>query len=85
VFEGRAGVARLFSVVLLALVGAVVAFAYQNRGAVDVQFLNWGASVPLAGLAGAAYGLGMLSGWAVVGLFRRSWRRLTEERRDQRR
>jgi lipopolysaccharide assembly protein A len=72
--------ARLFSlVVLLALAGAIAAFAYQNRGAVDVQFLNWGAALPLAGLAGVAYGLGMVSGWAVVGLFRRSWRRLTAE------
>jgi uncharacterized integral membrane protein len=70
--------------VLLALVGVVVVFAYQNRGAADVQFLSWGVSAPLAAVVGAAYGLGMVSGWAVVGLFRRSWRRLTEERRERR-
>ena len=72
--------ARFFSfVVLVILAAAIAAFAYQNRAAVDVQFLNWGLVLPLAGLAGTAYGLGMVSGWAVVGIFRRSWRRLTAE------
>jgi predicted nucleotidyltransferase len=82
---GRPLMMRFFSfLVLLALVGAVGVFVYQNRGAADVQFLAWAVTAPLAAVVGAAYGLGMVSGWAVVGLFRRSWRRLTEERRERR-
>ncbi len=72
---------RLFSLlVLLALAAAVGTFAYQNAGAVDVQFLTWGRSAPLAAVVGAGYVLGMLSGWAVVGVFRSSLRRVAESR-----
>ncbi len=72
---------RLFSLlILLALAAAVGIFVYQNAGAVDVQFLSWGRSAPVAAVVGIAYGLGMLSGWAVVGIFRRSLRRVTESR-----
>jgi len=67
-------------IVLLVLAAAVAVFAYQNAVAVDVQFLTWGRTFPLAAVVGAAYVLGMLSGWAVVGVFRRSLRRVTENR-----
>jgi len=66
--------------VLLALAAAVAIFAYQNAATVDVQFLTWGRNAPLAAVVGAAYLLGMLSGWAVVGIFRRSLRRVSENR-----
>jgi uncharacterized integral membrane protein len=73
--------ARFFYfVVLLILVGAIGIFAYQNSGVVDVQFLQWGMPTTLAAVAGAGYLLGMLSGWSVVGLFRRSLNRVTEIR-----
>jgi uncharacterized integral membrane protein len=76
--------ARLFYfVVLLVLVGAVAVFAYQNAGPVDVRFVAWGGSAPVAAVAGAAYLLGMLSGWTVLGLFRRSWRHATEGRQER--
>jgi lipopolysaccharide assembly protein A len=71
--------ARFFSfVVLVILVGAIGIFAYYNFEAVDVRFLQWGMTTPLAAVAGAAYLLGMLSGWSVVGVFRRSLNRVTE-------
>jgi uncharacterized integral membrane protein len=77
--------ARLFYlVVLLVLVAAVAVFAFQNAGPVDVRFITWGISAPVAAVAGAAYLLGMLSGWTVVGLFRRSLRHVTAGRQAPR-
>jgi hypothetical protein len=63
---------------LLAFAGAVAAFAYFNRGAVEVRFLDWSVTTSLAALAGAGYVLGMLSGWAVIGVLRRSIERVAE-------
>ena len=70
---------------LVAFAGAVVAFAYFNRGEVSVQFLGWSLNTTLAVVAGASYLLGMFSGWAVVGMLRRSLRRVTESSPPQRR
>jgi uncharacterized integral membrane protein len=70
---------RLFYFVLLVLfVGALAWFAVQNREDVAIKFLNWGGSYPLPLLLGAAYVLGMFSGWTVVGMLRRSLSRVTE-------
>jgi lipopolysaccharide assembly protein A len=70
---------RLFYFILLLLfVGALVAFALQNRDVVPIKFMEWGDSYPLPALLGAAYVLGMFSGWTVVGMIRRSLRRVTE-------
>ena len=77
--------ARIFYLlILLALIAAIGIFAFQNAGAVQVQFLKWGMSTSLAAVVGAAYLLGMLSGWTVVGLFRRSLYRATEPRQQGR-
>jgi uncharacterized integral membrane protein len=71
--------ARLFYlVVLLVLVAAVAVFAYQNAGPADLRFITWVVSAPVA-----AYVLGMLIGWSVVGLFRRSWRQVTAGRQER--
>lgn len=70
---------RLFYFILLVIfVGALVAFAVQNRDPVAIKFLDWGGSYPLPVLLAAAYVLGMFSGWTVVGMVRRSLRRVTE-------
>ncbi len=67
-------------VILLVLLGAVGAFAYQNNEAVSVRFFDWSLSSTMAVLVGAVYVLGMVSGWTVVGLVRRSVHRVTEPR-----
>ena len=73
---------RMFYFILLLLfLGALGAFAYQNQGAVPIEFMKWKESYPLPLLLGAAYVLGMFSGWTVVGMLRRSLRRVTEDRR----
>jgi lipopolysaccharide assembly protein A len=63
---------------LLAFVGAVGIFAYQNQDAINVRFLNWELTYSRALVVGAAYVLGMLSGWTVVGMVRRSFERSSE-------
>ena len=70
---------RLFYFILLLLfAGALAAFAVQNRDAVAIKFMEWNESYPLPALLAAAYVLGMFSGWTVVGMVRRSLRRVTE-------
>jgi putative membrane protein len=72
-------VLRFLSFVFLVLfAGAVVLFAIQNNDAVTVQFWQWSVTLTLAQLVGIVYALGMLTGWSVVGLFRRSLRRASE-------
>jgi uncharacterized membrane protein YciS (DUF1049 family) len=71
---------RLFCLIFLVVfAGAVGLFAYQNQQHVTLAFLNYNAEVSVALLAGVVFGLGMLSGWTIVGMLRRSFHRLTEE------
>lgn len=63
---------------LLAFAGAAVAFAMQNQHDVTLTFFNWGLTQSIAVVIGAAYVLGMLSGWSVVGMLRRSFSRASE-------
>jgi lipopolysaccharide assembly protein A len=70
---------RFFSVVaLLALVGAVGLFAYQNLDEVTVRFWDREVMAPLAAVAGIIYLLGMLTGWSVLGIFRSTLSRVKE-------
>ena len=64
--------------ILVVIVGAVVAFAVQNQEDVTLTFFNYSRSVNVSLLIGAAYVLGMVSGWSVVGLLRRSFARVVE-------
>jgi uncharacterized integral membrane protein len=57
---------------LLVFAGAVAVFAWQNEQDVTLSFLHWTLPTKIAAAIGAAYGLGMLSGWTVVGMLRRS-------------
>jgi uncharacterized integral membrane protein len=70
---------RLFYFILLLLfAGALVAFCVQNQEPVSIKFLEWNLSYPLSAYLVAAYVLGMFSGWTVVGMIRRSLRRVSE-------
>jgi hypothetical protein len=62
---------------LVAFAGAVVAFAFFNRQDVSLRFFDWSLTTSLAAVAGVAYLLGMLSGWSIVGMVRRSIGRVT--------
>jgi uncharacterized integral membrane protein len=63
---------------LAAFAGAVGVFAVQNQQEVTLAFLRWEETLPVAAVAGGAYLRGMLSGWTVVGLLRRSFHRASE-------
>jgi hypothetical protein len=63
---------------LLAFVAAVAIFAHQNRQEVPLTFWDWTLTTSVAAVAGAAYLLGMLSGWSIVGVLRRSFNRTAE-------
>jgi hypothetical protein len=63
---------------LVVFAGAVGAFAYFNNEPVAVRFFEWSLTTRLAAVAGVAYLLGMLSGWSVIGMVRRSIDRVTQ-------
>jgi uncharacterized integral membrane protein len=63
---------------LVVFAGAVVAFAMQNQHDVTVTYFQWGYTGSIAVIVAAAYLLGMLSGWSIVGILRRSLSRVTE-------
>jgi putative membrane protein len=58
---------------LVAVSVAAVIFFRENDQALTLSFLGWGMTAPVAAVVGVAYGLGMLTGWSVVGLLRRSF------------
>jgi hypothetical protein len=64
---------------LLAFVAAVVVLAIENQQDVPLTVFksSFTTSVPI--LVGATYVAGMLSGWTVVGLIRRSVRKVFQE------
>ena len=72
----------VFGAFLLIFLGVVGVFAVQNTQTIDVRFLNWGMTAPVAILALAVYVLGMLSGWTVVGFVKKSIRSVTETPRS---
>ncbi len=62
----------LTGLILLAFLGAILLFAVQKQGPVELRFLNRTLTAPLAGVAVGSYVLGMLSGWSMLRFFRRS-------------
>ena len=63
---------------LLALVVGLGYLAYENNRETSINAWTWRLDVPLPLLVLAVYVLGMLSGWWLVGLMKRSWQRVTE-------
>lgn len=70
---------RLFCLLFLAVFTlAVGVFAYFNQEPTTICFADWSWTSSLAMIAGIAYGLGMVSGWTVIGMLRRSANRVVE-------
>ncbi len=65
----------LFLIVLVAVLGLL---AYENNRDTTLNAWTWNLDVPLPLLIGGVYLLGMVSGWWLVGLMKRSWQRVTE-------
>jgi uncharacterized integral membrane protein len=51
---------------------AIAIFSVQNLEAVDISFLAWSMTISKCLVIIGAYLLGMISGWGLVGLFKRS-------------
>ena len=64
--------------ILVVVAGAVALFAYENQQEVTLTFYNYHLTTHVAALVGAAYVLGMISGWTIVGMMRRSFVRVIE-------
>jgi len=64
---------------LVAFAGAAALLAFENQQAVTLQVFgqSYVTNVPL--LVAGTYFAGMLSGWTVVGILRRSLNRVTRE------
>lgn len=70
---------RLLSALfLIALVGGLGYLTYVNNHTTTVSAWTWRGDLPLPLLVGAVYVLGMVSGWWLIGLTKRSWQRVTE-------
>jgi putative membrane protein len=70
----------VYLALLLLVLAAVVVFALQNNETVTLQFLDRSITCALPLLIVIVYLLGMVSGWTVIGLLRRSLRGATVRR-----
>jgi lipopolysaccharide assembly protein A len=68
---------------LLAFLAVVGLFAWQNMQEVTLVFAGQSVTTSVALVVGVAYVLGMLSGWTVVGLLRRSISRVAAQPRRE--
>lgn len=68
-------ISGLFLIAVIAVLGVL---AYENNRDTALNAWTWRMDVPLPLLVLAVYVLGMLSGWWMVGLMKRSWQRVTE-------
>jgi putative membrane protein len=72
----------VYLLILMLALAAVVVFAVQNNENVTLLYLDRSITCALPLLVAVVYLLGMVSGWTVIGLLRRSLRRVTERRED---
>jgi uncharacterized membrane protein YciS (DUF1049 family) len=57
---------------LVAFAGAVALFAYQNQQEVSLTFWDQTITARVPLVVAAIFVLGMLSGWTIIGMLRRS-------------
>jgi lipopolysaccharide assembly protein A len=70
----------IYFLLLVIFIAAIAVFAVQNKDEVTIKYLDRSENLPLPAVVGAAYLLGMFTGWTVVGLLKRSFQRVTERR-----
>ena len=69
----------IYLIILLAFTGAAALLAYENQQEVVLTIFNTNATTSVPVLVGLAYLAGMLSGWTVVGILRRSIHKILEK------
>lgn len=70
-----------YFLILVVFLGIITLFAIQNQEEISIRYLDRSILVPLSLLVAAVYLLGMVSGWTVVGIIRRSLHRVLESSR----
>jgi lipopolysaccharide assembly protein A len=68
----------IYFLFLLAFAGGAALLAYENQRDVALTFFGTDFTVGVPKLVGLTYLAGMLSGWTVVGMVRRSMSRVLE-------
>jgi len=68
----------IYFLFLLAFTGAAALLAYENQHDVTVTIFNTSITTSIPILVGLTYLAGMLSGWTLVGILRRSLHRVLE-------
>ena len=68
----------LSALFLIALLGGLGYLTYINNYNTSLSAGTWHGDLPLPALVAGVYVLGMVSGWWLVGLTKRSWQRVTE-------
>ena len=68
---------------LLAVGAAVFVLFRENEQTLTLPFFGRAVTAPVVTVVGIAYGLGMLTGWSVLGLLRRSFDAATDFRRRE--
>lgn len=68
----------LSALFLIAFIGVLGYLTYVNSHTTTVTAWTWHGDLPLPALVAGVYVLGMMSGWWLVGLMKRSWQRVTE-------
>ncbi|HEY7308907.1 MAG TPA: hypothetical protein VH643_06010 [Gemmataceae bacterium] len=75
---------RFLCLLFLLAVGTVATvFVLQNDQALTLTLFNRGVSAPVSAILGIVYVLGMLTGWSLLGLLRRSFDAATDFRRRE--
>jgi lipopolysaccharide assembly protein A len=69
----------IYFVFLLVIGGMAALLAYENQQEVTLTFFGNAISTTLPILVGLTYLAGMLSGWTVVGIVRRSLHRVLQD------
>lgn len=75
---------RWLCLLFLLAVGVAAFFLFrENNQALTLTFFDRQLTGPVATVLAISYGLGMLTGWSVVGLLRRSFDAATDFRRRE--
>jgi len=64
---------------LLAFAGAAALLAYENQREITLTFFTWSIITTVPVVIGLTYLAGMLSGWTIVGMVRRSLNRVIRD------
>lgn len=77
----------IWFVIFLIFAAIIGVFAFENNEPVPINYLDQSLSVqtiqlPMSVLVGGIYVLGMLTGWTVIGFFKRTVQHVTEDRKS---